>query len=174
MRPGSSRTPPTAKDWVGPDRIRGKERTGSDTTGPMCPSTPRAKRNPRPKSSWLSIRGPLTGLPTTPALPGDQKSLGYPARLLPSYEQPSTGPRTTPPPDGDRSPTHRAGGAKRRRRDGETRSPLERKLETREGFTTDSGRVACEKVLCLVAEVLEVAKERGSTGTSEELSGPSS
>ena len=53
-------------------------------------------------------------------------------------------------------------------------APLERKLETREGFTTDRGRVACEKVLCLVAEVLEVAKERGSTGTSEELSGPSS
>jgi len=35
----------------------------------------------------------------------------------------------------------------------------------REGFTTDSGRVACEKVLCFVAEFLEVAKERGSNFT---------
>ena len=89
-------------------------------------------------------------------------------------EQPSTGPRTSPPPDGDRSPTHRAGGARKRRRDGETRCPLERKLATREGFTRDSGRVACEQVLCFVAEVLEVAKERGSTETSKDLSRPSS
>ena len=90
MRPGSSRTPPTAKDWLGPNRKRGKERTGPDPTGPMCPSTPQAKRSPRPKSSWLPIRGPLTGLPTTPAFPGDQKPRGPPARLLPLPHTPPT------------------------------------------------------------------------------------
>jgi len=77
-------------------------------------------------------------------------------------EQPRTGPRISPLPDENRSLTHRTGGARKRRRDGETRRPIERKMATPEGFTTDSGRVAREKDLCFVAEFLVVAKEKGS------------
>ena len=101
------------------------------------------------------------------------------------WEQPRTGPRTTLPPDGDRlpsdhtdgvgpaAPTNRAGGARKRRRDGETRRPFERKVATRK-FATHSGRVAREKDLIIVAEFLGVEKERGLNETSEDLSGPRS
>ena len=86
-------------------------------------------------------------------------------------EQPRTGPRTSP--SGDRSPTHRVGGARKRRRDGATRQPFERKVANRKWFATHSGRVARETDL-FIAELLGVEEERGSTKTLEDLSGPGS
>ena len=90
-------------------------------------------------------------------------------------QQPHTGPRTTLPPDGDRllsnhtdgvgpaAPTNRADGTRKQRRDGETRSTLERTVATRTFLDTYS-----------VAELLGVEKVRGLNETSEDLSGPSS
>ena len=57
--------------------------------------------------------------------------------LSAGWEQPRTGPRISHPPDGDRSPTNRAGGARKRRRDGETRRPFERKMATRKWLATE-------------------------------------
>ena len=102
------------------------------------------------------------------------------------WEQPRTGPNTTLPPDGDRlpsdhtdgvgpaAPTNRAGDARKQRRDGETRSTLERTVATRKFFATHSGRLARETDLICVAELLEVEKVRGLNETSEDSSGPSS
>ena len=48
------------------------------------------------------------------------------------------------------------------------------KMATRTWLATDSGRVARAKDFCFVAKFLGTAKERGSTETSEDLSGPNS
>ena len=47
-------------------------------------------------------------------------------------------------------------------------------MATRKWLTTDSGRVARAQDSCFVAKFLGIAKERGSTETSEDLSGPNS
>ena len=47
-------------------------------------------------------------------------------------------------------------------------------MATRKWLATDSGRVASAKDLCSVAKFLGIAKERGSTETSADLSGPNS
>ena len=107
--------------------------------------------------------------------------------LSAGWEQPHTDPRTTLPPEGDRlpsdhtdgvgpaAPTNRAGGARKQRRDGETRRrTFERTVATRKFFATHSGRLARETDLICVAELLGAEKVRGLNETSEDLSGPSS
>ena len=81
------------------------------------------------------------------------------------WEKPRKGSRIGHhPPAGDRSPSahtdgvgtkapsNHASGARKRRRDGETRQPFEKKVANRKWFATHSGRVARETDL-FVAEL---------------------
>ena len=78
-------------------------------------------------------------------------------------------PQDNPPTDGvgPAAPTNRAGGARKRRGDGETRRPFERKVATRK-FAPHSGRMARAKDLIIVAEFLGVEKDRWLNETSED------
>ena len=199
--PGLARPRRVDEDRVGPDRPRvpiitaGKKEPTTEIH-PAPNPRPDGSTGPAPDQSDLGRpeapepTSPPPALPSNAPVPqrnttrtgrtwterkaGDSADPGRsPESVLSAGgEQPHTGPRTSP--SGVRSPTHRVDGDRKRRREGETRRPFERKMATRKWLATDSGRVARAKDLCFVAKFLGIAKERGSTETSEDLSGPNS
>ena len=169
---GSVRQRRDGTDRVGPDRTGVPNLTESNeepaaevhlalTPGPDCADTQRPALDPRGQRRNTTRTGRTWTERETEASAGPGRS--QETVLSAGWEQQRTGPRLSPPPDGDS-----AGGARKRRRDGETRRPFERKMATRKWLATDSGRVARAKDFCFVA------KERGSTETSEDLSEPNS
>ena len=145
----TSPTPAVLLNASGPQRQRGLWPCGRSSIRQADKALQNTTRTARERTGWEEGDSVGPGRSQEPVLTA-------------GWEKPRTGSRISHhPPDGDRSPSdhtdgigtkepsHHGIGTRKRLRDGETRSPFERMVATRQWFATHSGRVAREKDLVL-------------------------